>query len=663
MKRAFANIGFTFAVTLILLNLLSVEWALAAFIAASVLFVLSLCVKKLRQAAAFPISMLSAALACFIFVTYCNSVWMPQTVLYDKTANCSFYITDLEDKTENGYAYTVKTCRIDLNSAPQEVKLKLYTNTLIDAEPYQIIDGTVVFYSAGENGFESHGLFAKGIFASGYAADYRPTEEFKAGISSVNSKFIEMRRQLRENFSSYIGGDEGALTLAVLTGDTTGLSNKAYNDFKACGATHLMAVSGFNLAVFTGVLYKILRRLLCPRVPIVIICSLSVIFYVMLAGFSSSMIRAAIMMLVFLASKLFKERADSLNSLGFAAFLVCLDPFSVTDAGALLTFTAVIGLVVISPHLMPKKRIRFKPVRSAVEIIVQSVSVFITTFPVMQFIFGEVSIIGILLNVVLIPLSEILMLDSMLLAAVPDSSAGVFISKAAAGLMLDITAYFGKFSFSTAAVGSQYYSILIFCVFVIFACAFFIKALSGKRLFALSTAISCIFAVICCVLSVYDIKAYNHLRILRGEEQNAVIVYNDEYAAVFGLGEYEQYYTAKQIIDVNDLSCALIIDYDGEYAAQLASETECETFITNRDVSDYELKYAPLYIDDYEAELWHGAEIRYSSFIDEKSVTVDLNGNRFAFNADTLALSEKYDIIYSVNENGYKAKGVSEWAG
>lgn len=125
--------------TLILLNLLSVEWALAAFIAASVLFVLSLCVKKLRQAAAFPISMLSAALACFIFVTYCNSVWMPQTVLYDKTANCSFYITDLEDKTENGYAYTVKTCRIDLNSAPQEVKLKLYTNTLIDAKPLSLI--------------------------------------------------------------------------------------------------------------------------------------------------------------------------------------------------------------------------------------------------------------------------------------------------------------------------------------------------------------------------------------------------------------------------------------------------------------------------------------------------------------------------------------------
>ena len=112
-----------------------------------------------------------------------------------------------------------------------------------------------------------------------------------------------------------------------------------------------------------------------------------------------------------------------------------------------------------------------------------------------RFIFGEVSIIGILLNVVLIPLSEILMLDSMLLAAVPDSSAGVFISKAAAGLMLDITAYFGKFSFSTAAVGSQYYSLLIFCVFVIFACAFFIKGSTGKRLFALSTAISCIFAV------------------------------------------------------------------------------------------------------------------------------------------------------------------------
>lgn len=453
MKRAFATIGFTFAVTLIILNFLNEKWALAAFTAASVLFVVFISVSKTRKAAVLPVSMLSAALACIVFVTYCNNVYLPQTVLADKTVDAQIYIVDTEQKTQNGYSYTVKSRNIEMQNVPQNIKLTVYSDAQITAESYELINVNMTLFSAGENAFDSRGSFDDGIFLRGYINTYSETDESVGGIQSVNRYFIELRQYLRNTFDDLDGGDFGALSLAVLSGDTSNLSDEAYNNFKACGATHLMAVSGFNLAVLTGMLYKILRRLLVPKVPLVTLCALSVLFYVMLAGFSASMVRAAIMMIVFLLSKLFSEKADNLNSLGFAAFIVCLNPFAVTDAGALLTFTAVLGLIVISPYMSAKFKTKNRLLKSVLGIITASVCVFITTFPVMYYMFGQVSIVGLILNVILIPLSEVLMITAVVFSIfssiAPLASISAFVLKLVSGVMLWITSYFSRFSFST----------------------------------------------------------------------------------------------------------------------------------------------------------------------------------------------------------------------
>lgn len=663
MKRAFANIGFTFAVTLIILNFLNVRWALAVFSAVSVLFVIFIAAERTRKAAALPLSMLSAALACVVFATAYNTVFLPQKVLYDQTVAAEIYIVDIEEKTGSGYAYTVKTKSIEMANAPQNIKLTLYSRQKVVAESYEILNAEISLFSAGENAFDSHGSFDDDIFLNGFLNAYGRTYESAGGIESLNRNFIELRKELRNDFSQTIGGDAGALSLAVLTGDTSTLSSEAYNNFKACGATHLMAVSGFNLAVFTGTLYKVLRRMLCPKIPLTVICAASVIFYVLLAGFSASMIRAAIMMLVFLVSKLLSEKADSLNSLGFAAFLVCLNPFAVTDAGALLTFAAVLGLVVLSPYLSIKLKTRFKPLKSSLDIITASVSVFITTFPIMYFMFGEVSIIGLLLNVVLIPLSEILMLNSIAFAALSASavlsSINVFLARAVGTAMLKITEVCAGFSFSTVNIGSELYAILIFSIFVIFAAAFFIKSACEKRLFKQCTVISCVFAVLISAFSAFGSNNHTYLRIMHGEYSNAVLVYNHENAVAFGITEYEQYYTAKKIVESNDLYLAMVIDYDGKYSASLAEECGCLNYVSDYDVSDYKLDHSPVDTDDFSAELWEGLEVSRC----DGAVLLRVENTYFKFDFDALANPENYDIIYTVNKAGYSVKGVNKWAG
>ena len=60
--------------------------------------------------------------------------------------------------------------------------------------------------------------------------------------------------------------------------------------------------------------------------------------------------------------------------------------------------------------------------------------------------------------------------------------------------------------------------------------------------------------------------------------------------------------------------------------------------------------------------LWDGVEISYSN-TDEKCVDLKIDNTYFSFDEDDLANTEKYDIIYTVNDNGYIMKGVNKWAG
>ena len=667
MKRIFAHIGFSFALSLIILNFMGVEWALAVLAAAGVLLIFSIFCRKTRQAAAVPVCLISVVLASLVFiVNHYNSV-LPQQKLDGETVSAVIYKVDLESRTSSGgYAYTVKTKSIDMPEAPQNIKLMIYSDEPIYAESYDVINADISLFSAGDNAYDSNGAFGNGIFLRGYLNHYSATEE---KVVNLNKYILELREKLNDRFDNIISGDEGALSLAVLTGDTSNLSEEVYSNFKACGATHLMAVSGFNLAVISGALYKILRRLLVPRAPAVIVCSASVLFYVMLSGFSKSMVRSAVMMLVFLLSKLIKERSDALNSLGFAAFLVCLDPFAVADAGALLTFTAVLGLTAVNPNLSLNIDRKHRLLRSIADTFTASVSVFITTFPVMYFIFGSTSILGIFLNIILIPLTEILLLSSlffvlfMFLSPVMLIFANINFYISAA--LITITRVCARLSFATVNISDYRFGLIIFCVLFIFGVGFMLRKENSKKIFKLCTVLSCAVCVLILAVTHALSRGDVYARILHGERSNSVIIYDDSYAAVICPSEYAHYYRAENIILSKDLEVVMIIEGDKEYSLKLAEKTDCMNYITS-DADGYTdgeiYEYNISANDSFASKLWSAFTVDYKTTDDGRNIKAVIYETEFDFSSYTLAIAEKYDIIYTVDENGYSMKGVNEWA-
>ena len=349
MKRVFAHIGFSFAITLIVLNFLEIEAAFAILAVAGVAFAVSVFIRKTRRSLSVPLCMFAAVFASAIFISSYYSVFLPQKSLDSETVSAEFYIVDLEEHRNDSYYYTVKTSYIDKDSAPQNIKLTIKSEKKIDAGYYQKINGRIKLRLIAENGFASYGSFGNGEFLSGNLLDFDVTNE---SVFSLNKFILNQRENIKSLIYSSIKSPENSIIIALLIGDKSEIPNNIKENFKYSGVSHIMAVSGLHLAVFCGTVSVLLKKLRIPKVLQVFITLSCVIFYMALAGFSKSIIRAGIMMIVMLCGRLFNERSDALNSLGIAVFLICLNPFAVTDAGALLTVTAVLGLIIIDPMLI-----------------------------------------------------------------------------------------------------------------------------------------------------------------------------------------------------------------------------------------------------------------------------------------------------------------------
>ncbi|MDE6659706.1 MAG: ComEC/Rec2 family competence protein, partial [Eubacterium sp.] len=476
MKRVFAHIGFSFALTLILLNFLKIEAAFVILAIASVAFAISVLLKRTRQSISVPLCMLSAVLACAIFVSNYYFAFLPQKNLDAETVNAEFYIVDLQEEKNDSYYYTVETSFVDKENAPQNIKLTVKSKDKILANYYQKISGSIQLRLIAENGFASYGCFGKNEFLAGTLQDFEVQNET---VFSLNTFILNQRESIKNFVKENIKSPEESIVIALLIGDKSEISSQINDNFKYSGVSHLMAVSGLHLAVFCGAVSLLLKKLRIPKIPQIIISLFCVFLYMGLAGFSKSVLRAGIMMIVLLSGRLFNERSDALNSLGLAVFLICLNPYAVTDAGALLTVTAVLGLIIINPILVKCYKPKFFITDYVFKTVCASVSVFITTLPVCCLCFGYVTTFGILLNIIMIPLGQITLISSLLMILFGWFYPLVFlfsrISQVLSTAMIYISEKTADIPYATFDISDNKYFLAIGAVFILFGISLFFK--------------------------------------------------------------------------------------------------------------------------------------------------------------------------------------------
>lgn len=545
MKRVFAFIGFTIAITLIMLNIIPYNFASLILSIAVVLFIASLLINFIRDGKVICVVLGSIIFACIMFILVNDSSVIPSKALEHKSANAVFQITDIPEYNEerSTYTYIAETSKIDLSGSPQNIKVYLRSTEKIEADYYDDISAELFFYSAGENAFKSYGLYGDGIYVCARINSVVMINPDT--VKPLNYYFIELREYIQSIIQSSFSGDNAGLSLALLTGDKSGLSVEVQNNFKICGLSHYLAVSGFHISLISFGAYYIMKLMKVPKFVNTLLSMALMLVYMGTADFSKSSVRAGIMLSVVLVAKLVNSKADTLNSLGFSVLILCFNPFAVTDAGAVLTVCAVFGITVIYKNVIKSIKVKTPVWSYALKGMVLSASILISVTPVLYLFFGSVSVLSVVLNILVEPLITLLIIVVIifcLIYGVPYvTSFQVTVVNLLSDILLRIIDFTTKhLSFLFFEISDEIFGVSMFAVFMLAGIMLIIK---GRVMVKELTAFICIVTVISSLMFCYQQNNTVNVYISR---YGAVMVYDKASAVIIGAdNRYDEYYAQK----------------------------------------------------------------------------------------------------------------------
>ena len=161
-----------------------------------------------------------------------------------------------------------------------------------------------------------------------------------------------------------------------------------------------MAISGLHISILGMGLFSLLKRIGLGNAGAGLVSLCVMLQYGMLTGGSVSAMRAVCMFVLNVGARVLGRTYDLMTALSLSAIFLLLDsPAYLYSSSFLLSFGAVVGLGAVSPHLIRITGAKGK----AGKALISSLSVQAATLPVMLVFFGEVSVIGILLNLFVLP--------------------------------------------------------------------------------------------------------------------------------------------------------------------------------------------------------------------------------------------------------------------
>lgn len=542
MKRVFAFIGFSVAITLIVLNLVSFKYSYIVLFVAVTLFLASLLFKFLRKAGVVPVVLGSVAFASCIFIVAYTGAFLPQSQLSGQVCQSRIKIISVCEETSGGYTCVAKTESINAPDAPQNIKVKLNCEADLGIDYYTDFDATVQFYSIADTAFESYSYFGDNIFLT---ARIISVDQVYEQEKTPGYYFLEIRQSVLKILEQGFSGDVLGLASGILLGDKIYLSDNVVDGFQVCGTSHIIAVSGLHISVICLCLYNLLKLFDCSK-SVRIVVSLTVLFvYSGVVGFPKSVLRAGIMLTVILISKLFNQKGDTLNSLGIAVSIICLNPFAVSDVSALLTVTAVLGILVITPQLEALLNVKNKVLKYLWNSVCISLGVLFSTMPVMWFVFGQISLISILLNILVVPLVQVALVAValyVLFFGIPFLS---FIPRALGEFVLNIIIWVNKFcseklGFLFLNVKDEIFGVAIFAVLLFVG----ISLIVTKKVEIKSALVFiCAVFAVTGILNMYQVNNNAYVYI----SQNSVVAFYDRDCCIaIGVNSKDDYYDFSQ---------------------------------------------------------------------------------------------------------------------
>ncbi len=259
------------------------------------------------------------------------------------------------------------------------------------------------------------------------ASDTMAVEQTSPSLFHLFMRQIDIVRAKAIGNTLRYGGVEGPILAAMLYGYRDAMASDVRDAFRRVGIGHVLAISGLHVGLVVGLLWWLSGWIGWSGRWRAIACLILAIAYLGLSGGQVAAQRATLMAGIHLAGIAWGRRSDMLNSLGAAAFCITLlNPSAPMDISFQLSFTAVVfiylGLYVPRAKDRPERShkrataARWTRVRLEILSLLRlSIATWFGLFPIIAAVFNQVNLIGLPINIIVIPLMSLVLQGGLLL--------------------------------------------------------------------------------------------------------------------------------------------------------------------------------------------------------------------------------------------------------
>lgn len=590
----------------------------------SVFFIVTKCVKI--STADFLILAIFFGISCTSGVLY-NQVVYNKIIAYDgttgsfegKITDAEYYDGDKAGFTASGKINGKQTAKITyLGDA-----LSAEYGDVIYLENCEFESPNSDYLFDYKNYYKSKGIFLNVLNSEDFTVERRDTNRFMRAVISYRERMIS-------EFRIKLGIENGSFLAGLVFGEKSLVDDSEESLMYRCGIGHILAVSGLHVSILACMLMVVLKGLKAGKYLSFLIINVFMVLLIIIAEAPVSGIRAAIMLDFMYSAKIFRRQNDSFNSVSAAVLILCIsNPYIIHDAGFLLSVTATLGIAVFAPYMTKNMR-RDSFVRRMGVNLVTMLCVMLMILPVNLIFFDEVSIISPITNILMIPLSVLLMAIAVIYVLTAGTVSLLNISDILISLIRMMSDKIGRMDFSYISSNSllMYISIISWAAIILTG-----ALLRKQRYIALMTA-GCI-AVMALMSSVnkYINKDVFRAAVLGSGSNASVVIMSGDRTDIIDLsGNYKAPKYVKKYLNQNGVSHIQTLTFTerapSQYTAYMSS---LELFQVQSMYSEYDAAASRRDVECFGEQEFELKNDNYFAKYSDRVLTIEYNGVSLVF--------------------------------
>ena len=234
---------------------------------------------------------------------------------------------------------------------------------------------------------------------------------------SITRLLYDFRHTVEAKLFKYLPKQEAGFVAGILLGTKTSIDESLYNDLVRTSTVHVIALSGYNVSIVAEGITATLGSFLTRSLTL-ILGGFGIILFVIMTGASSTALRAGLMAIVVILSRMSGRSAHIFRVMSLAALgLVLYNPmYLVADASFQLSFLATLGLVLVSPTYV--RWLGKRMPEALADMVGTTLAAKTAVAPYILYKMGLFSVIALPVNLMIIPFIPYLMLLGFLLICI-----------------------------------------------------------------------------------------------------------------------------------------------------------------------------------------------------------------------------------------------------